>query len=401
MTSISWAKKAINPVTGCFPASAGCGHCYAVGQSYRYGHIASTAEKYANVAEKSAAGNIKFTGKVNFHEPAIYKVFDWKKTQYIFWGSMADLFYKKVKKEWLDKIFAAALLAPRHVSMFLTKRPARMRQYIEERFAGENMIREMEAMRLKYDEFEHMLRNYVELYPKDQECECQDCLEDTSPCQNKVLTKGTYCSVGYDPNAIYRVVTENVQHIWFGTSVENQEQADLRIPELVAIGQPGVKFLSMEPLLGPVDLTKYIDQIDYVILGGESGHQARPMHPDWVRQIIELCQKHNKIVHFKQWGHWLPWESTAQPPYFCSQKGVEKDVGLLDLSLENAEWNTKRWHSPDLLDFALHKPQKPLDYPIDYQVWYEKVGKKHSGEKVDGKLYQNFPPVPDYCLNYK
>ena len=94
-------------------------------------------------------------------------------------------------------------------------------------------------------------------------------------------------------------------HVWIGTSVENQEQADKRIPELLKI-PAAVRFLSCEPLLGPVDLF-YVDACEYihwVIVGGESGHNARPMHPQWVRDIRDQCVAAGVPFLFKQWGEW-------------------------------------------------------------------------------------------------
>ena len=97
-------------------------------------------------------------------------------------------------------------------------------------------------------------------------------------------------------------------NVWIGTSVENQEQADKRIPALVTI-PAAVRFLSMEPLFGPIDLdlsgSNYgIYGIDWVIVGGESGPNARPMHPDWARGIRNQCQEAGVPFFFKQWGEW-------------------------------------------------------------------------------------------------
>lgn len=111
---------------------------------------------------------------------------------------------------------------------------------------------------------------------------------------------------------------------WVGTTVENQEQADRRIPQLLAVPAV-VRFLSCEPLLGPVDLSSIPDAlydtgmpfswnklggdergIKWVIAGGESGHGARPMHPDWVRSLRDQCQAAGVPFFFKQWGEWLP-----------------------------------------------------------------------------------------------
>ena len=88
---------------------------------------------------------------------------------------------------------------------------------------------------------------------------------------------------------------------WMGTSVENQDCANTRIPELIDLPAP-VKFLSAEPLLGPVDISAGIPGIDWVIVGGESGHGARPMNPLWVRSLMEQCDTAGVAFFFKQWG---------------------------------------------------------------------------------------------------
>jgi protein gp37 len=90
-------------------------------------------------------------------------------------------------------------------------------------------------------------------------------------------------------------------NVWIGTSVENQAAADKRLPILTCIPAP-VRFLSCEPLLGPVDLSPWLRRISWVIAGGESGTQARPMGPDWARSLRDQCQAAGVPFLFKQWG---------------------------------------------------------------------------------------------------
>lgn len=117
-----------------------------------------------------------------------------------------------------------------------------------------------------------------------------------------------------------------LSNVWLGTTVENQEQADKRIMYLL-LCPASVRFLSCEPLLGPLNLNKIvvdsekgwwinslksnskernIPTIDWVIAGGESGHHARPMHLDWVRSLRDDCKAASVPFFFKQWGNWLP-----------------------------------------------------------------------------------------------
>ncbi len=97
-------------------------------------------------------------------------------------------------------------------------------------------------------------------------------------------------------------------NVWLGTTVENQHFADRRIRYLLEI-PCRYRFLSCEPLLGPVDLSDYIDALHWVIAGGESGGRARPTHPDWIRGLRDQCLGAGVAFHFKQWGNWYPQEA--------------------------------------------------------------------------------------------
>jgi protein gp37 len=99
-------------------------------------------------------------------------------------------------------------------------------------------------------------------------------------------------------------------NVWVGTTIENSRLAEARLPHLLKV-PAAIRFLSCEPLLGPVDLTRWFTRpgfwpIDWVIAGGESGPGARPMHPHWARSLLEQCTAAGVPFHFKQWGHWVP-----------------------------------------------------------------------------------------------
>jgi protein gp37 len=95
------------------------------------------------------------------------------------------------------------------------------------------------------------------------------------------------------------------QNVWLGTTVEDQECADERLPQLAAI-PAAVRFISAEPLLGPVDLRNWAKLIDWVITGGESGSKARPSSPSWFRHLLNQFMAADIPFHFKQWGDWAP-----------------------------------------------------------------------------------------------
>jgi protein gp37 len=97
-------------------------------------------------------------------------------------------------------------------------------------------------------------------------------------------------------------------NVWVGTTAENQHWARKRIPVLLELPAV-VRFLSCEPLLGRLELDQWLAgprRIDWVIAGGESGHKARPMNPEWARALRDQCHSADVPFHFKQWGHWRP-----------------------------------------------------------------------------------------------
>jgi protein gp37 len=101
------------------------------------------------------------------------------------------------------------------------------------------------------------------------------------------------------------------ENVWIGTTMETQKWANLRAPHLVSL-PARFRFVSCEPLLGAIDIRQWLragaarGHIDWVIVGGESGHHARPMNPDWARNIRAQCLATGTPFHFKQWGNWRP-----------------------------------------------------------------------------------------------
>lgn len=124
-------------------------------------------------------------------------------------------------------------------------------------------------------------------------------------------------------------------NVWLGTTVENQDSADKRIKYLLKFKTPSVRFLSCEPLLGPVDIAQYLIKnekgvrVDWVIAGGESGAGSRPMEPLWPDALRKQCTKARVPFHFKQWGHWAPADLASDvmtprtPIHVVRQDGTE------------------------------------------------------------------------------
>ena len=183
-------------------------------------------------------------------------------------------------------------------------------------------------------------------------------------------------------------------NVWMGTSVENQEAADKRIPELLKV-PASVRFLSMEPLLGPVDLSGrtvdgvWIDQeyadsdpelgrviaqdgwpIHWVIVGGESGQKARPMNPDWVRSLRDHCVTAGVPFFFKQWGEWG--EASAIDTT-CLRRGGD-DLPYFDFP------------GPVVNDVEL-RALRPTVF---------RVGKTNAGRMLDGRTWNDGPDTYEW-----
>lgn len=174
------------------------------------------------------------------------------------------------------------------------------------------------------------------------------------------------------------------RNVWLGTSIATQEDAGKNIPALLKCRDLSpVLFVSAEPLLGPIDLRRvYIgnpqlnvnadEKIDWLITGGESGHGARAMHPDWARSLRDQCQAAGVAFHFKQWGEWRP----ITPLYDGRDEAAEDGCGDLEM-----------------LDRRGHICSPDIDgQPTDPRTWLiERIGKKAAGRLLDGREWNEFP----------
>lgn len=191
-----------------------------------------------------------------------------------------------------------------------------------------------------------------------------------------------YCS--FNKQHIFQILTKRAARIrefsyppnvWLGVTVEKENYKN-RI-EFLRHTDAKVKFLSCEPLLG--DLGKLdLTGIDWVIVGGESGTGARPMHPDWVRNIQKQCQEQNVPFFFKQWGEWVSVSQTdisfLEKPCQILLKNGDSINGIFPADVKKFE---KDHYKID--DFS--------------GVIIFKVGKSKSGAVLDGKEYKEFPKI--------
>ena len=252
-TAIEWTDETWNPVTGCTKVSPGCDHCYAERVTERWSGKGSFAE-------------------VKLHPERLDKPLRWRKPRKVFVNSMSDLFHEDVPDEFIARAFAVMAQAEQHTFQILTKRHGRMRSL------------------LSSPEFEKAV---------DRE----------------------WCSIlDWFDGRIYEDAwmghTWPLPNVWLGVSVEDQKWANIRVPALLDT-PAAVRFLSCEPLLGPVDLSNIGPEpgfdallshpgIDWVIVGGESGPGARPMQPEWARDIRDWSTVTTTPFLFKQWGGITP-----------------------------------------------------------------------------------------------
>ncbi len=323
-TQIEWTDATWNPITGCSVVSAGCKHCYAMKLA---GTRLRNHPSRALLTKETAAGPV-WTGEVRFNSEWLDQPIRWRRPRKVFVCAHGDLFHDDIPDDWIDRVFAVMALAPQHTFQVLTKRARRMRDYM--RAGG------------RFSDILEIVRNSELGYWAGG---------DKLPPQSWPL-----------PN------------VWLGVSVEDQAAADLRIPMLLET-PAAVRWISAEPLLGPVDLTdiciKYgsgsedhfsalfdsdddeadsIPYIDWIVAGGESGTNARPMHPDWVRSLRDQCAAVGVPFLFKQWGEWLPGRQRGVGP---EPDGFDT-LPMHQFDAFNFSWKVGKKVAGRLLDYAQH-----------------------------------------------
>ncbi|SKB26853.1 phage Gp37/Gp68 family protein [Sphingopyxis flava] len=315
-TPIEWADATVNAINGCSILSPGCIRCYAMKLA---GTRLRNHPSREGLTDQTKTGPV-WNGTVRLHEPALLQPLRWKRPRVIFWNAHGDTFHDAVPDDWLWEMFEVIQRTRHHKHLVLTKRSARMREFMEK------------LTRLPAD-----INSFYGLGPDAKL---------------------------YQP----------IRNLWLGVSVEDQVRADERIPDLLATPAAG-RFLSCEPLLGPIDLRwiaepdeekdgvidallgcNWIDgmgwgaefrpvrpghegrvmtrrvcssetdilaarKIDGVIVGGESGPGARPMHPDWARSLRDQCAAAGVNFHFKQWGNWVPLRGHGDGKWPTNQGG--------------------------------------------------------------------------------
>lgn len=299
-SAIEWTDATWNPVTGCSKVSPGCAHCYAETVALRfwptqYRPVLTDSGKSIDSISTSHHEDYLANGfarpreftDVMCHEDRLDQPLRWRKPRRVFVNSMSDLFHESVPDQFIVDIFGIMALAHWHTFQILTKRPDRMRAFLA---AGDHGI----------------VRQFMLLQ--------QNGGTSTRPVFRALDIKRR-------DNIEWRWPLPNV---WLGVSVENQHFADERIPLLLNT-PAAVRFVSAEPLLGDVSLLRYLrapgppnapasrrNYLDWVIVGGESGRDARPFNLAWARALIFQCKLASVPCFMKQLGK-MPYEGTADP----------------------------------------------------------------------------------------
>ncbi|MBS7699200.1 MULTISPECIES: phage Gp37/Gp68 family protein [unclassified Chelatococcus] len=289
-TGIQWTDATWNPIVGCSIVSPGCTNCYAMKMSDRIEKM-TPGSHYAGTTMR-VKGKPVWTSKMAMAPDAILtQPLRWKRPRRVFVNSMGDLFHESVPDDWIDRVFAVMALAPQHSFQVLTKRSARMRDYLCTR-AGDWVLELSRAVR------EASLVKWADR---------PDRATPRWPLPN----------------------------VWLGVSAEDQRRWEERIPDLKATPAT-VRFVSAEPLLGPI--VGDISGLDWIIVGGESGPGSRPMHPDWARSIRDQCAAAGVPFFFKQWGDWsVALDRSREDPDWSADYGYKLSRTRPDIAWLNLE----------------------------------------------------------------
>lgn len=320
-TEIEWTQATWNPTKGCDRVSPGCDHCYAMTMAKRLKGMGSAEYQQDGDSRTSGPGFLAHESPADMDWP-LHK----RKPLRIFVNSMSDLFHASISDDFIVRVFAVMAATPRHTYQILTKRHARMRSLLSS-----------------------------ELF------------------QAKL---GMAYVFGADvPDDAPVPLTWPLPNVWLGVSVENQQWADIRIPALIET-PAAVRFLSCEPLLGPLDL-HLVEQEDHdggthpihgpwadlnwVIVGGESGPGARLMQLDWAQDIRDQCVGAGVPFLFKQWGAWEP--TNIHSVGYVSDPAEQQGESYEDERYPGYGWRRL----------------------------YRRVGKKAAGRELDGRTWDEYP----------
>lgn len=250
-------------------------------------------------------GKAVWTGDIATDGDKLDLPLTWRKPRRVFVNSMSDLFHESVPFDFIRQVFSRMWRANQHTYQVLTKRPARMVEFWQ-----------------------------------------------------WLVAQGLS---GVFPPRI-------PSYIHIGASVENQAAADERTPPLRQI-PARVRWLSIEPLLGPIDISPHIQALNWIVVGGESGPGARPMHPAWPRSLRDQCQDAGVPFFFKQWGEWAP--VSPDTPIPLDKAHPQRLCAMRD--------NGTTLAGDDAIDQAAG--------------WMWRAGKRKAGRLLDGREWNEYPRI--------
>ena len=330
-SKIEWTDHTFNPWEGCQKVGPGCDHCYAENRNARFAGGQAINWGPGAPRRRTSVSNWNLPLRWNAQAEAFQAQHG--RRQRVFCASLADVFDNAVSREWRDDLAALILDTADLDWLLLTKRIGNAGAMLVEMFL------------------------------------------DGPPA-----------------------------NVWLGATVVNQAEADRDILKLLRI-PASVRFLSMEPLLGPVsfeglfanpsniaDGTNALEELDWVIVGGESGPGARPMHPDWALSLRDQCEAVGTAFMFKQWGEWRPisqmseGEDRALWRSRVIAKPHEDQSNLDDIYGRVCTTESTVIH----LDGSVHHFLEPNAFPLGAMTMY-RVGKKAAGRQLDGRTWDETP----------
>lgn len=403
-SKISWTERVWNPIRGCSKVSEGCRNCYAERMA---GRFCKEGQPYHGLVDVDPKGRLapRWTGEARFIPEMLDAPLRWKKPSTIFVNSMSDLFHESVTFEQIAAVYGIIAACPQHTFQVLTKRPKRMVKFYE----------------------------WIETHPHWSH-PMQDAL-----CEHPGPLPGLEDDTGDTVSREVGGKSWPLPNLHLGVSIENQTHVE-RIEHLRQC-PAAIRWVSLEPLLGPVDLRDHLHstrtlhvkldiagalrkrsfeyftdgdgkqvhpvtaeielrkrlergekyfpmcdcanfdpqkgcepiatpRIDWVVVGGESGPNARPIHPEWVRSIRGQCKEANVPYWFKQWGEW----NVASVENGCSGSIMPESGSLYTwLGIDGKTSNP-----------SFHGLKEPV-----YAM--QRVGKKTAGNLLDGVRYEMRP----------
>ncbi|EIC64353.1 DUF5131 family protein [Mycobacteroides abscessus] len=343
-TGIEWTDATWNPISGCDKVSLGCDGCYAE----------AIAERFRGTPGHYYENGFDVQLRPNMLEMPLSK--KWAEPRRIFVNSMSDLYHDAVPYTYLAQVYAVMALAPQHTFQVLTKRHGRMHSVL----TSKDLSRTGAGLSL-----ETMVRNVVDNWRGNRE--------------RLDWPKGD--------DLVWPLL--NVHQI---VSVEDQKRAELRIPVLLDT-PAAVRGISAEPLLGPLDIARFIEHddakydvppLDWVVVGGETGRSARPMHPHWATSLHRQCEAAGVPFLFKQWGDWTPLAPLKDGKFDFSKGIVMTDDGNTYSREDLAYPNGSRRGEAIRANFSQHRPTSMY-----------RLGKRRAGRELyhDGRTFDGYPAV--------